>query len=48
MHRSFILNLYIVYELNIWQGNLTNNFTKKIVLFSTVKLARTEDKSEFT
>ena len=46
--RTFILNLYIVYELNTWPRNPTNNFILKNCLFGTVKLTRNADKSEFT
>ena len=44
---NFISNLYIVYELNFWPHNPTNNFTLQ-VFFSTVKLTRNADKSKFT
>ena len=29
LYSNFILNLYIVYELNNWEHNPTNNFTHK-------------------
>ena len=48
MYNNFILNLYIVYELNAWPRNPTNNFPLKICLFGTVKLVRNADKSKFT
>ena len=48
LYSNFILNLYIVYELNTWSCNLANNFTLKIVLFGTVKLVRNSIKSKFT
>ena len=48
LHTNFILNLYIVYELNTWPRNRTNNFTLKNCLFGTVKLVRNTIKSKFT
>ena len=48
LYSSFILNLYTVYELNIWPHNPTDNFTLKNCLFGTVKLIRNTDKSKFT
>ena len=42
-YSSFILNLYIVYELNTWPRNPTNNFTIKNCFFGTVKLTRNAD-----
>ena len=49
LYNNFILNLYIVYEVNNWPRNPTNNFTLKIFgLFGTVKLKRNADKSKFT
>ena len=48
MDSSFILNLYIFYELNNWSRNPTNNSTLKNCLFGTVKLKRNADKSKFT
>ena len=48
MYRNFILNLYIVYELNNWLQNPSNNFPLKICLFGTVKLVRNEIKNKFT
>ena len=42
------LSLYIVYELNTWPRNPTNNFTLKNCLFGTVKLVRNVIKSKFT
>ena len=48
LYNNFILNLYIVYELNTWQHNPTNNFTLKKCLFGTVKLVRNVMKSKFT
>ena len=47
-YNNFILNLYIVYELNTWSRNPTNNFTLKSSLFGTIKLTRNADKSKFT
>ena len=48
LYSNFILNLYIVYELNTWPRNHTNNFALKNCLFGTVKLTRTADKSKST
>ena len=42
-YSSFILILYIVYELNTWPSNPTNNFTIKNCVFGTVKLTRNAD-----
>ena len=33
LYSNFILNSYIVYELNTWPRNPTNNFTLKNCLF---------------
>ena len=46
MHSNFILNLYIVKELNNWPHNPTN-FPIKNYLFGTVKLVRNTIKSRF-
>ena len=40
-------HLYIIYELNDWSRNPTNNFPLKICLFGTVKLVRNTIKSKF-
>ena len=48
LYSKFILNLYIVYELNTWPCNPANNFILKIVLFGTVKLARNTIKNKLT
>ena len=42
---NLILNLYVVYELNNWPRNPTNNFTLKNCLLGTVKLTRNAGKS---
>ena len=47
-YRNFILNLHIVYELNAWPRNFTNNFKLKNCLFGTVKLTRNADKSKLS
>ena len=47
LYRNFILISYIVYELNNWPHNLTNNFPLKNCLFGTVKLVRNAIKNEF-
>ena len=46
LYSNFILNLYIVYELNTWSRNRTNNFILKNCLFGTVKLKRNADKNK--
>ena len=48
LYSDFILNLYIVYELNTWLRILANNFTLKNCLFGTVKLERNTIKIKFT
>ena len=47
LYCSFISNLYIVYELNNWPHDTTNNFSLKNCLLGTVKLVRNA-KSKFT
>ena len=47
LYRSFILNLYIVYELNNLPRNPMDNLLLKNCLFITVKLVRNEIKSKF-
>ena len=46
MYSNFILNLCIVYELNTWPRNPTNNFTLKNCLFGTVKLTKNTGESK--
>ena len=48
MYSNFILNLCIVYDLNTWPHNSTNNVTLKDCLFGTVQLTRNADKRKFT
>ena len=48
LYSNFILSLYIVYELNNWPRNTTNNFPLKICLFGTVQLVRNTINSKFT
>ena len=48
LYSNFILNLYIVYELNTWSRNPTNNFTLKNYLFGKDKLVRNGIRSKFT
>ena len=43
---NFILNLYIVYELNNWPHNSTKHFPLKINSFGTAKLLRNAVKSK--
>ena len=47
LYHNFMLNLNIVYELNNWPRNPTNNFPLKNYLFGTVKLVRKVIKSKF-
>ena len=42
LYSNFILNLYIVYELNKWSCNYTNNLPLKNCLFGTVKVVKNE------
>ena len=42
------MNLHIVYGLNNWPRNPTNNFTLKHCLFGTVKLVRNTKKCKLT
>ena len=44
LYRKFILNVYIVFELDKWPHNLTNKFTLKDCLFGAFKLIRNSDK----
>lgn len=48
MYSYFILNLYIIYELNTWPCKPANNFLLKCCLFDKVKLVRKTIKSDFT
>ena len=48
LYSKVILNLYIVYALNTWPCNPTNNCTLKNYFFCTVKLVRNTIKSKFT
>ena len=48
LYTNLIFNLYIVYELNSWPRNPTNNFPLKNCLFGTVKLERKGIKNKFT
>ena len=45
LYDNFILSLYLVYELNHWPRDPTNNFPLKYFLFGTVKLVRNAIKS---
>ena len=48
LYSNFILNLYIIYELNYWPRYHINNFPLKNCLFGTVKLVRNTVESIFT
>ena len=39
-YSNFILSFYMVYELNNWQDNPSNNFTLKNCLLGATKLTR--------
>ena len=43
-----MLNVCIVYKLNNWPRNPTNNFPQQNCLLGTVKLVRDAIKSKFT
>ena len=47
LYINFILNLYIVYELNNCPSNPTNNFALQNFLLGAVKLTRYADKNKF-
>ena len=47
LYSNFILNLYIVYELNTCPRTACNNFALKKCLFGTVMLVRNAIKSKF-
>ena len=47
LYSNFILDLYIVYEINNWPINCSNNLTLKNCLFGTVKLLRNAIISKF-
>ena len=47
LYSNFILNLYIVYELNRWSRNATNNFPLKNWWFGLVKVVRNTVKITF-
>ena len=40
LYSNFILNLYIVFELNNWPDSRTSTFPPRNCLFGTVKLVR--------
>ena len=48
LYSKFILNSYIVSELNNWPRNPTNNFPLNKCLFDGVILTRNAGKSKFT
>ena len=47
LYCNFILNLYIVYELNNWPCNPSNNFAQQNCLFGAIKLTRNAIKRKF-
>ena len=48
VYSNFILNLFLLSELNNWPRNPTNNFLLKNCLFGTVNLVRNTIKRKFT
>ena len=48
LYGNFMLTLFIVYELNKWPRNPTNNITLKNCLFGIVKLTRNKEKTKFS
>ena len=48
MDSNFVLNLYIVSELNNWPHNPINNCPLKSCLFENVKLVKDAIKSKFS
>ena len=47
-YSNYILNVYILYKLNNWPRNPTDNLLLKNGLFGTMKLVRNAIKSKFT
>ena len=43
-----VVNLYIVYELNIWSQDLNAEFTLKDCLFGTVKLTKNVNPNKYS
>ena len=43
-----VVNLYIVYELNIWSQNLNAEFTLKYCLFENVKITKNADPDKYS
>ena len=41
------VNVYIVYHLNAWPGNSTNNFTFKNCLFGATSIVKNSDKEKY-
>ena len=48
LYSNFILDLYVVYELNNWPCYPKNNFPVKNCLFGKAKLVKNAIKSKFT
>ena len=48
LYGNFMLTLFIVYELNKWPRNPTNNITLENCLFGIVKLTRNKEKTKFS
>ena len=44
---SKIVNVYIVYDLDVWPRNLTNNFRFKNCLFGAINIVKTSDKEKY-
>ena len=48
LYINFVLNIYVIYELNTCSCNASNSLTLKSCLFGIFKLTRNEDKSIFS
>ena len=46
-HISKIVNVYVVYDLDSWLRNPTNNFKFKICLFGANNIVRNSDKEKY-
>ena len=46
-HESKIINVYIVYDLDAWPGNPTNNFKFKNCLLGATSVVKNSDKEKY-
>ena len=46
-HESKIINVYIVYDLDAWPGNPTNNFKFKNCLLGATSVVKNSDKDKY-